>query len=69
VSACPRCGGTVIVAREAGGQRDDHCLACGWRPGGLTAEQHAAIVAERNALDASGKRRRVVPPRMTGGVA
>ena len=47
----------MVRALEADGERDDHCLACGGRPG-LTPEQHAAMVAERNGYDDSGVRRK-----------
>lgn len=69
---CPRCSGRVLRERGEDGERDDACLACGYRPhDALTPEQHAAMVAERNGYDDSGVRRkqRVSGPRLVGGAS
>lgn len=41
---CPRCGGRVISVRDEHGDRDTHCLACGWR------EVPAYTAAERDRI-------------------
>src|SRR3982750_2008789 len=45
---CPRCG-----ERTAGGL-DDHCMACGWRPGQV---QDNATITVKKAVDGTKKRR------------
>lgn len=48
VTSCTRCSGYVTEAIDEFGDRDDHCVLCGWRVDAPSAEEQAAIIYERN---------------------